>query len=276
MVEKRAQQLGEFIAPLMGSGDFPPLEVEDTIEVSEDPDKDIFFIDKVPGAPDAQEIMVKEDDGDKDIEVEADPQDNDPWHWTHSTFIPWVSKMIDNCPKHSGYDVSGLEKCIGYFGAILREFPKALRTDFKNEIDIDKAEKAREQIIKAIERLEDRLERVSADKYGKKKKSWAVEAGLIKEAGTTNITGITITVPLLISTIARVCINGMVSAGHDMEDMFKRQAEEYSLDKREQAELSQLLSDMGYSMIRDRGYPAGTSVKTWKNDNFDFSAQYND
>jgi len=36
--------------------------------------------------------------------------------------------------------------------------------------------------------------------------------------------GVMITVPLLISRIARVCVNGTVSAGHDIEDLYNRSA----------------------------------------------------
>ena len=284
MVEKLAQQadiqdlnLGEFLIPLMQGNQFPSIEVDDNIEVSENsPDEVIFVLDDIPGAPNAQEIIVKDDD-DEEVEVEQDPEDHDDWKWETGSFLNWLQKMFNNVPSHSGYDTTGLEKAVSYFETLDREITKAMRTDFKNEIDSAKAERAREQIENGIERLLDRLEKVKKDKYkrhAKKSKGWAEQANLIKEAGTTNITGITITVPLLISTIARVCINGMVSAGHDIEDMFERQASEYNLDKREKAELAQLLSDMGYPMIRDRGYPVGEPVDTWRNDNFDWSAQY--
>ncbi|MFA5759542.1 MAG: hypothetical protein WC942_09340, partial [Clostridia bacterium] len=176
------------------------------------------------------------------------------------------------------YDTTGLEKAISYFEALDREITKAMRTDFKNEIDSAQAERAREQIETGLERLIDRLDGVKKKKYkryAKKSKSWAENTGLVKEAQkTTNITGITITVPLLISRIARVCINGMVSAGHDIEDMFEKQVKEYSLDKREQAELAQLLADMGYPMFQDRGYPVGEPVQISRNDNFDWNANY--
>ena len=65
---------------------------------------------------------------------------------------------------------------------------------------------------------------------------------------------IVVTVPILLSRVARVCINGAVSAGHDIEDLFDRQVKAYKLDDREQAEVMQLLSDMGYPMRRDRGF----------------------
>lgn len=283
MVEKHAQyndvadlNLGEFLIPLMQGG-HPPIEVGEDLEVSDDnADEIVFVLDDIPGAPNAQEILVKDDD--EDVDVEADPEDGDTWKWEPATFLTWLQKMFDNVPSHSGYDSTGLEKAISYFEVLDREITKAMRTDFKNEIDSAKAERAREQIENGLERLIDRLEKVNKEKYkrkGKKSKSWAEETGLVKEAQkAAKITGVTITVPLLISRIARVCINGMVSAGHDIEDMYKRQVDEYSLDKREQAELAQLLADMGYPMLQDRGYPVGEPVEIWRNDNFDWSAQY--
>jgi hypothetical protein len=257
---------------------FPGIEVGEDIEVSDDtPEEVVFILDEIPGAPNAKEILVK-DDEDDNIEVEVDPEDANAWKWEPAGFLKWLQRMFENVPTHSGYDSTGLEKAISYFEALDREITKAMRTDFKNEIDSAKAERAREQIENGIERLIERLQNVNKSKYkrkgGKKSKAWAEELGLVKEAQkTTNITGITITVPLLISRIARVCINGMVSAGHDIEDMYKRQVDEYDLDKREQAELAQLLADMGYPMLQDRGYPVGEPVEIWRNDNFDWSAQ---
>jgi hypothetical protein len=278
MVDKRAQDLGEFIVPLMG-GQFQPVEVGDDIEVSDDPHEIVFSLDKIPGAPNAQEIVVETEEDDDNVEVETDPDDHDTWKWEHSSFLPWLSKMFANIHPHSGRNTTGLERAIAYLEALDREITKAMRTDLKNEIDDEMSEYARDQIENGLERLFDRLESVKSGKYKryqkKKSKAWAEEAGMVKEAQkATNITGITITVPLLISRIARVCINGMVSAGHDIEDMFKRQVEEYSLDKREQAELSQLLADMGYAMRQDRGYPVGTPVDTWRSDNYDWNANY--
>jgi hypothetical protein len=282
MVEKNAQQydtndlsLGDFLLPVM-QGNFPSIEVDDGIEVSDDqPDEIIFVLDDIPGAPDAQEIIIQDDDN---IEVEGeDPADVDLWKWQPASFLEWLKKMFSGVPSHSGYDSTGLEKAISYFEALDREITRAMRTDFKNEIDSAKAERAREQIEDGLERLVERLENIKKTKFkgrGKKSKSWAEETGIVKEAGTANISGITITVPLLISRIARVCINGMVSAGHDIEDMFEKQAQEYNLDKRERAELSQLLSDMGFPMIQDRGFPVGEPVEIWKNDNFDWSSNY--
>lgn len=283
MVEKNAQQydtsdlnFGDLLSPFM-QDTFPSIEVDDGIEVSNDqPDDIIFVLDDIPGAPNAQEIIINDEDENVEVQGE-DPADVDLWKWQPSNFLEWLQKMFKGVPSHSGYESTGLEKAISYFEAIDREITRAMRTDFKNEIDSVKAERAREQIEDGLERLVKRLEDVKKTKFknrGKKSKAQFEESGIIKEAGTANITGITITVPLLISRIARVCINGTVSAGHDIEDMFERQASEYNLDKRERAELSQLLSDMGWPIIQDRGFQVGEPVEVFKNDNFDWSSNY--
>ena len=85
---------------------------------------------------------------------------------------------------------------------------------------------------------------------------------------------IVITVPLFISSIARSCINGMVSAGHDIEDIFKKLAKEYDLTKREKLELIQLLSDMNYPIRRDLGMPLDQEIDTASSDNVNWSQQF--
>ena len=295
MVQKYAQQneltssvdigdvkdldVGEFLLPLMKDegGGFSPIEVSEDLEVhDDDKPEEMFVLDEIPGAPGAKQIAVSIEPEEQDVKVDGEEGDSE---WSPKTFLNWLQKQFQSVPEHSGFDTTGLEKAISHFERLDREITKAMRSDFKNEIDSAKAERAREQIENGLERLIERLEAVRVDKYKrhakKKSKSWAENTGLItKEAGTTLISGITITVPLLISRIARVCINGMVSGGHDLEDMYKRQVDEYSLTKREQAEVSQLLSDMGYPIFQDRGYPVGTPVQTWRSDNFDWSANY--
>jgi ubiquitin C-terminal hydrolase len=80
--------------------------------------------------------------------------------------------------------------------------------------------------------------------------------------------------PLFASRIARICINGTVSAGHDISDMFQKQVKKWKLTDREQAEVMQLLSDMGYPLREDRGYMPDEEVDVTSSDNYDWSAQY--
>lgn len=263
------------------------IEVTDPGEIivssPEDGDQEddvIFVLHNIPGAPEAEDVIIDENEEDED-EEEEEANEEEPitkWKWGHDSFIPWLQDMIKNIPQHNGYDTTGLEKAISYFEALDREITKAMRTDYDNLINSAHAEKAREQIESGLERLIDRLDKVKTTKYKrhakKNSKAWHEQYGIVKEAGTPKILGITVTVPLFIARLARVCINGMVSAGHDLEDMFEKLSKEYNLDKRERAELSQLIEDMGYPMRQDRGYPVGEPVDQTRSDNFDWSASY--
>ena len=245
----------------------------------------------VPGAPDDVETIEIDDDEEIEVEEGKDGEDveveQDPWDWKQAggpgRFVEWVMHMLNHMPGHSGYDSLGIERAISFLQRLEKEFSKAMRDDFKNEIDVAKAEKLRDGVLEGIEKLIDRLEKVERTKPGAKRKSkkkgpksasWAAEYGLVKEAKSTNITGITITVPLLISSLARVCINSMVSAGHDLEDEYAKQVKEYNLDKQQQRELVQLLEDMGYALRIDRGVPVGTKVDPTRSDNSDWAANY--
>ena len=197
------------------------------------------------------------DSKDKDAKKsKKDPK----WDWesrgAHG-FVAWIKERIDDVPQHSGYDTSGIERAISYMEKLDNEISKAMRLDLDAQLDANKIEEVRAKLDDGIERLHDRLEKVRAGKgKNKRKKKADQDSGLVKEAQkATSIAGIVITVPLIISRIARVCINGTVSAGRDTEDLYKRQCEYYSLDRREKAELQQLLADMGFPIRQDRGVP---------------------
>lgn len=262
---------------LMGDEDNEPT-AEHNHEEPESEQEIIFVLDEVPGAPEAGEVTVSINEDKEEVKEEAVPE-VDSWKWQHNSFLPWLSKMLSGVPKHSGYETTGLEKAISYFEVLDREITKAMRTDYKNEIDSAKAEQAREQIENGLERLIERLEKVRTSKYkrhAKKSRAWSEELGFVKEAQkSVPINGIVITVPLLISRIVRTLINGSISAGHDMEDMFEDLSKEYNLDKREKAEVCQLLSDMGYPVLQDRGIEVGKSVDKTSNKGFDWATNYN-
>lgn len=256
------------------------LEEEATLTLTDtdgDGDKELVLtLPHVPGGLDQEEIEEAELEVEepKDIEIS-----DDPWGWSVKAFLPWLSKKMQGIPSHSGRDTAGLERAIAYLERLDREISKAVRLDLDNEIAIDALEKARDEIQRGIERLEDRLEKVKSSKYpGKKKKlkkaAEANEEGLVKEGKATHVGGIVVSVPLFISYLARVLINGTVSAGHDIEDMFKKLDKKFKLTDREKAELMQLLSDMNYPVRRDRGFLVDEEIDTTSSDNFDWAANY--
>lgn len=299
MLEKQAQSELEY-EDLQYAADMevslnPQLEVpadaDDGLpgEVTEDQNDLVFTMPLVPGAIDQSEIILEDEEGPAEIEVsdkdgdgEVEVSQPDVWDWKSrglGNFLKWLQEMIANTPQHSGRDTSGVERAIAYFEALDKEITKAMRSDFRNEIDSAKAEEARSEIENGLERLVDRLEKLRTAKYKRyKKKAKAdvdVDDGLVKEAQkATHVGGIVITVPLFISRLARVCINGTVSGGHDIEDLFERLSKKYKLTNREQAELMQLLADFGYPMRRDRGFDLDEKIDETSSDNYDWAGNY--
>ena len=230
----------------------------------------------IPGAGEVEDIKV--DDDDENSSSDKKTKKDDGWNWEskgHESFIDWVKNKLDCIPKHSGQDTAGLERAISYLERIDAEISKAMRIDFNGQMDANIIESIRKEIDNGLERLEDRLEKIKKNKKRVKKSEIENDNEIIvKEAQKiTGVRGVYVTVPLLVSRIARTCINGMVSAGHDIEDLFNKQAKYYNLNNREKAEVMQLLSDFGYPLRQDRGFLPEDSLEV-TDDGMDWAANY--
>jgi len=261
-----------------------PLEVfdnvpsEEPLEVCEDPGVIEIVVEELPGAPpgtkDPEPVLeVEEEPEDKKDENDLQPKKPEKWDWAtrgSEGFITWVKERIEDVPKHSGLDTAGLERACSYLEKLDSEISKAMRMDLDGELDANKIEDVRSKIDDGLSRLHDRLDKIKSSKKKSRKKKAEYSESFVKEAQKiTGVSGIVVTVPLLISRIARVCINGTVSAGHDINYIFQNQVKKYKLNDREKAETIQLLHDMGYPVREDRGYFADDDVDTRSSDNFD-------
>lgn len=221
------------------------------------------------------EVVENTDEKNKSDDEEVKKSKKAPkWDWESKGsqgFVAWIKERLSDVPKHSGYDTAGVERAISYMEKLDNEISKAMRLDLDGELDADKIEEVRAMIDEGVERLHARLDKIS--KKSKKKKKAEFTASLVKEGQKTpTVSGIVITVPLLISSIVRTCINGMVSAGHDIEDSFEKLANKYKLTDREKAECIQLFMDMGVPVRRDRGIMIDEDFDPTSSDNFDFAS----
>ncbi len=259
-------------------------EHEESIEVDGGEPLELEIMLDLPGAPpgtkDPEPVIevIEESDKKDEQKAEADPKTNDKWNWSAhgpTGFIAWVKSRCDDVPKHSGYDSAGIERAVAYLDRLDTEVSKAMRLDSDGELDANQIKKVRAVIDNGIERLQDRLDKVKSSKKKSRKKKGEFETGLVKEGQKiTGVQGIFVTVPLLISRVARVCINGQVSAGHNIEDTFHDQVKKYKLTEREQAETIQLLDDMGYTIRWDRGYTQDETIDVTSVDNYDWMPNY--
>lgn len=277
---------GEF-SPEGGMFDLVPSGEE--IEV-EDPsaEEDLEVVDELefpgdlPGAEDSPEpeeetIEVREEESDEnDAKKKKDPR----WDWESrgpEGFVDWVKERFDTVPRHSGYDSAGLERAISYLDRLDHEISRAMRMDLSGNLDANSVEEIRATIEDGLDRLEERLDKVKSrrKRKGKGKKTAEIEIGFHKEAQKiTGVNGVMATVPLLILRIAKICINGTVSAGHDMADTYDRLVKKFALNEREQAETLELLSNMGYPLRQDRAFLADEEIDPSSSNNFDWAANY--
>lgn len=255
------------------------LEGELVIQVDdEEPEVFSFTLPELPGAEGDIEI----DDGDIEVEEgeeEVEVAERDMWDWESGgvgSFLQWLQGMFNSIPKYHGDQTTGVERAVSFLSKLDAAISKAVRSDLKEELDISQVENARREIRSGIKRLNQRLERLTVgDKKKKANSDVSYREMLVKEA--QKISGInktTITVDILLARVAKTCINGMVSAGHDIEDLFDRQVKKYNLDVREQASVMQLLEDMGYPLRRDRGFLRDEEIDRTRSDNFDWNANY--
>ena len=238
------------------SGSIESTDKEVNINI-ENVDEITFQLGPVPGAP--EEVILEDEDEDDDevseeIQEAEDDEPVDDWGWekSHGTkdFLQWLQKMISGVPAHSGRDTTGIERAFSYFKKLDSEISRAMSRDFKREIDAAKAEEARKVINDGMDRLVTRLDKLRK-KY-KKKTAEDVSGTLVKRAETSFTGGMTVNVPYFISFIARACVNATVSSGKDMGETFDTLNKEYKLDKREKAQVIQLVRDMGYPLYVDR------------------------
>ena len=246
---------------------------------NEEPQVLHFKLPNLPGAESDEDIVdedeIEVDEEDDEIEV----AERDAWDWESGglgQFLDWLHGMFNRIPKYYGHETSGVERAIAFLSKLDLIISKAVRSDLKEELDISQVETARKEIRDGVKRLYERLDRLSSGAKKKKaKSSGEYQDMLVKNA--QKITGVnktTITVDILLARVAKVCINGMVSAGHDIEDMFDRQVKKYNLNVREQASVMQLLDDMGYPLRRDRGFLLDEEIDRTRSDNFDWNANY--
>lgn len=278
-----------------------PVEIIDSAESAEEPmlemvdannEPDVIIeisvpdFDKIPGAPEGAEdpveevIEVVEDKEEDKEEDENDARKGKPagkWDWKSKGaegFLEWIKERFANIPKHSGYDSAGLERACSYLDKLDAEISKAMRLDIDGELDANKIEEVRSKIDDGLSRLQDRLNKVKKSKKSTKKKAdiEVYDEEIKKEAQKS--ASIVVTVPLFISTLARILINGTVSAGHDTKDMYNKLCKKYDLKPRERLELMQLMRDMGFPLRGDRGLWDDEELDQTSSDNFDFAANY--
>lgn len=198
-----------------------------------------------------------------------------------SKFLDHMEKELKSIPKHDGQTVLGCERAISFLKAKQSEIIKAIKEDLKGEVDEKAADKLYYKIEQDIEKLEKHKERIkkkasvdvnlfseaTCEKCNNNSPMWhnvadnklvcmACESEevpvdkITKQAGTPKLN---VYVSAFERAIVGILINGSVSAGHNIEELYNRLKGKYNFNPREELAIQQLVEDHGYFVFKDRG-----------------------
>lgn len=132
---------------------------EDGESEEEGLEKHIPIVFHVPSEPSEEEEEAEEAQRPKTWEDDED----------HAQFIVYLTRKLNEIPRHSGQTTVGCEKAIAYLKRLDREISKAIQGDENGVIDEEEAEKLRDMIFDYIQQLEGAYESLMEGKKGKKK-----------------------------------------------------------------------------------------------------------
>lgn len=194
-------------------------------------------------------------------EGEGEEEESDDWRVSKKPkhFLVFLMNEINRLPKPTSVlgNRSKMEKTLGQYKKLDSYISQALHSDYDDEIDVDKVDKVRALLEKARDDVEDALEGLSQMMKQKKKMRHrraddTHEDELVREAGVPHFSGFQMLITPFQRAIAGALINGKVSGGRNLEELWKEAKEKYKMDDREELEILQILADMGYPEFRDR------------------------
>lgn len=147
-----------------------------------------------------------------------------------------------------------MERARGQWTQLCGDISRVLRKDYDGVLNVDDIDAKRQHIERYIEELDNALDGITEmmrkRKQMKRRRRAEDEGeGLVKEAGTATL-GVFIT-PFE-RAIVGALINGVVSGGRNIEELYTEAKKKYDITPREELSVFQILSDMGYANFRDR------------------------
>lgn len=98
------------------------------------------------------------------------------------------------------------------------------------------------------------------------------ERAITKEAGTP---AIQLQMSPFERAVTGAIINGFVSHGKNPEEIYAHFKQKYKFTDRDELSIHQILADMGYPILKDRGHVGDSSEQLNKGKGIEFSTQYN-
>lgn len=192
------------------------------------------------------------------IEEPQQKEEDEEWRVSKKPekFVIFLVNEMGRLPKINNVlgNKSKMEKALGQYRKLNAYISQALQSDYDDVIDTDKVDKIRAIIEKTNDQLEDALDKINkiTKQRKKMKRRGEDDQDLVKEANTPHFNGFQMVITPFQRAIAGALINGKVSGGKDLEQLWEEAKKKYNMTEREQLEILQILEDMGYAVFKDR------------------------
>ena len=171
-------------------------------------------------------------------------------------------------PNEVRSSLSAVEQALGQWKDLNKHITTALSGDYHTKLDAKYLDSHRN----TIERYIAELERIKNSYMNLKKNRRADEQHeIIKEATTPKYLGMQTNMTLFERGVVGALINGVVSGGRNMEELYEIAKKKYEFTDREELAIFQALMDLGYPTFKDRlrigddsQDPDGKNIGEWQ------------
>jgi len=202
--------------------------------------------------------------GEQDLQ-EAPKEKEEPKNWLQSKkvehFVQFLDEQMAQIPtvQHASGNLSKMENAAARWKKLNNYCSEALRSDFMGSLDSDEIDKKRQQVEYNMDALQDAIDGLHAMKQTRRNQRRQrrradedFDETMMKEATAPHFNGFQMVITPFQRAIAGALINGKVSGGRNIDELWVEAKDKYKMDDREELEILQILADMGYPEFKDR------------------------
>lgn len=177
-----------------------------------------------------------------------------------SKFVQFLQEQMSKIPtlQQAQGNLSKMENALARWKKLDNYCSEALRGDFHATLDADDIDKKRQIIETNMDNLQDGIDSIHAMKQTRRqqrrqhRRRADEDFDITKEATAPRFNGFQMVITPFQRAIVGALINGKVSGGRNIEELWKDVKEKYKMDDREELEILQILADFGYPEFKDR------------------------
>lgn len=206
-------------------------------------------------------FVVAEDPRAHSFEIGEKKEETEDTNWRTSKhpkhFMPFLINEFNRIikPAQAFGSKSMLEKAFGQYKQLDSYISQALRSDYDDHIDVKKLDEIRKIVDSYKDQVENALagiEKMTKQKRQMRRRGEDESEDMVKEAGTPTMNGLQVQMSAFERAIVGAIINGVVSGGKNIEELYNMANKKYKFSEREELALLQILADMGYPVFKDR------------------------